>query len=106
MNEYQKMFLAHLNMMIDYHDRLDISPREKLEGLVFSFLTALDGSGTVGGEIYGFSLRPMNIEGEPIDVELAGDLHEHLRDPEVLIPLLFNEETMKRGNTDESAEGI
>jgi hypothetical protein len=71
-------------MIIDYYERLDISSKEKLEGWAFS---ALDGSGAIGGEIHGFSLRVMNIDGKVIDIELAGELDEYLRNDEVQVPL-------------------
>jgi hypothetical protein len=48
-------FLEHMQGMVRYWDRLDKSPRDKLEGLLFSMLTTIDGC---SAGMCGLSLTP------------------------------------------------
>lgn len=43
-DEVRRQFIQHIRVMIDYWDKTNNSTRDKLEGVAFSILVALDGS--------------------------------------------------------------
>lgn len=97
LEEMQKEFLSHVWTMIDWWDKETrvSSPREKLEGLAHSILTAIDGESAA---VPGYKLIPMMAEEDkkyyiahsenyyPEGVDIAGSLND----------MLFNEEFLKR----------
>ena len=86
-DEVRSEFLDHVAGLIDYWDINACSVRAKLEGLAFSILVMLD-SGTLA--LPGFRVLPHPHESDeavhreegrnwyPNDVDIAGDLHDHL----------------------------
>jgi hypothetical protein len=72
--EYQEEFLDHLRLMVGYWDEIanGMSQRERLEGLAFSFLTALDG----GANITPYFLAPIIDDDGTVGEDIAGCLHE------------------------------
>lgn len=88
MEEVREKFLAHVREMVLYWEREDRKPdvHDKLSGLAFSILSALDGC---SGDIPGFQVIPSahpddrkyhEERGEnwyPDDCDIAGGLHEH-----------------------------
>lgn len=85
--EMQREFVEHIHALIDYWENEDRAPttKEKLEGLAFSILTAIDGEAMA---VPGYKLIPITSEedkqyyisqGEnyyPEDTDIAGSLHE------------------------------
>ena len=86
--EVQEKFLEHIRDLIDYweEEARAKTSREKLEGLAFSILTALDGCAAA---LPGFEVKAIGTEEDieyfeeidenyyPIDGEdIAGNLHE------------------------------
>jgi hypothetical protein len=53
--ECRKALLDHLQVMADFWDRQPVSRKEAIEGIVFSFLTAIDG----GTELPAMILAPI-----------------------------------------------
>lgn len=86
--EIQEQFLDHVRNLVDYweSESRTKTSREKLEGLAFSILSALDGSAAA---LPGFEVKAIGTEEDieffkendenyyPIDGEdIAGNLHE------------------------------
>ncbi len=85
--EVRKAFLEHVWRMIDYWEKVpvDKTPRERIEGLAFSMLVALDGDAAA---LPGFQVIPSphpddqkfhEDEGSdwwPNDCDIAGSLHD------------------------------
>lgn len=73
----EKEFLAYVRSRISYWDaRPNHSTCEKLEGLAFSILAALDGS---AGALPAFIVAPRSLnEGIEVRGDIAGGLHEAL----------------------------
>lgn len=55
-DEVRRQFVEHIHRMIDYWDGTDNPTREKLEGVAFSILVALDGS---TGALPAFVVAPL-----------------------------------------------
>lgn len=86
--EAKEKFIEHMSNLIDYWEKEDRAPtsRKKLEGLMFSILSTLDGEDT---ELPGYHLIPLTSsmedkqyfeeQGEnyyPGGIDIAGNLHE------------------------------
>lgn len=90
--EVQELFLSHVKGLIEYWgDGLDKNAKDKLDGLAFSILTAIDGC---AGDLPGFILSPvcseediefykehnMNyypISPKNVNCDISGTLHEN-----------------------------
>ena len=87
LEEMQEQFIGHIHALIDYweNESRASTTKEKLEGLAFSILTAIDGESLA---VPGYQLIPVTSEenkeyyisqGEnyyPEDTDIAGYLHE------------------------------
>jgi hypothetical protein len=90
--ECRDLFLARVRAIVDYwhNDVQTPGVREKLEGVAFSLLVALDGK---DGLLPGFIVKPnpdpsdrqYYIDNDenwwPDDVDIAGELHDHFYKP-------------------------
>jgi hypothetical protein len=91
--EVRDRFLAHVRSMVAYWERVEVRPlttRERLDGLAFSILAALDGASEMPGfivapcphpsdrafhESEGDNWYPENRSGV-VECDIAGSLHE------------------------------
>lgn len=75
-HEDQKQFIDHINLMVDYWETNipEMSSRQKLEGLAFSILTALDGCAM---SLPSYAVIPI-YDNDTMGTDIAGDLHENM----------------------------
>lgn len=81
MTTEQKRFLEHIKMMAEYWNTIPetdlvtarkITQLDRIEGLAFSILVALDGGAATGP----YAVRPINGKGKE-GKDIAGSLHEY-----------------------------
>lgn len=95
-DEVQEQFLNHIRMLVDYwgEESSNHTQTERLSGLAFSILSAIDGC---SASLPGFVLAPLPHEDDKqyninngenyypqnhqvdINCDIAGDLHSHFR---------------------------
>ena len=76
--EVKEQFLNHVRMLIEYWDKESAkeTQTERLEGLAFSILSAIDGE---SASLPQFVLAPLVYYPEnPIECNISGDLHDSL----------------------------
>lgn len=73
--QHREEFLDHIRLMVGYWDEIDngMGQKERLEGLAFSILTAMDGGASVGP----YFLAPVIDDEGTVGEDIAGELHEH-----------------------------
>jgi hypothetical protein len=69
----RNIFIEHIHDLIDYwHDLPNKTPRERMEGIVFSLLVTLDGE---SGGMPAYLVKPLDEDGKEGE-DIAGSLHE------------------------------
>lgn len=94
-DEVQERFLEHVRAIVDYWEREARAPtvREKLDGLAFSILAAIDGSSVLPRFVLAPDPHPEDRayheeqgedwypEAPAVACDISGDLHERLSRP-------------------------